>query len=59
MENKPSVFSYIASWLTVFLGGLTLEKFAVLVGIATALATFFINWYYRAKADARGERNAE
>lgn len=49
MENKSSYLAYWASWITTLLGGITLEKFAVMVGIATTLGTFVVNWYYARK----------
>lgn len=57
MENKIS--SYVAhatGWLTAFFGSITLEKFAVLVGIATSLGTFAVNWYYARKKANRVEQ---
>lgn len=56
MEKHTSWAAYAASWLTVFFGGITLEKFAVMVGIATSLSTFAVNWYYaKRKAERDGQ----
>lgn len=49
MEKHTSGVAQFVSWLTVLFGGITLEKFAVIVGIATSLGTFAVNWYYARK----------
>ena len=49
MEHRASWTAQCASWLTVVTGWITLEKFAVIVGIATSLGTFLVNWYYAKK----------
>lgn len=57
MENKISSYlAHAAGWLTAFFGSITLEKFAVLVGIATSLGTFAVNWYYARKKANRVEQ---
>jgi Flp pilus assembly protein TadB len=48
--------SYVASASTTVVGGLTLQEFAVWVGICTAIATFLLNWHYQRKADRRAEQ---
>lgn len=55
MEKHTSALAQAASWLTALLGGITLEKFAVIVGIATSLGTFAINWYYKRLEARRGK----
>lgn len=54
--TKQSLCAYITSAWTVFVG-LSLNEFAILVGIFTALATFCINWYYKHK-ESKAFRNA-
>lgn len=56
MDHKTSWCAQAASWVTVAVGGITLEKFAVLVGISTSIGTFIVNWYYSKK---RAERDAD
>ncbi len=55
MEKHTSSVAYAAGWLTAFFGGVTLEKFAVMVGIATSIGTFVVNWYYARKKADRNE----
>lgn len=57
MEQRSSVIAHTAGWLTTFLGGLTLEKFAVIVGIATSVGTFLVNWYYARKRATKDEQS--
>ncbi len=56
MEKHTSVVAHVTGWLTAAFGGLTLEKFAVIVGIATSLGTFAVNWYYAKKKAAKDEQ---
>ena len=57
LENKlHSYLAHAAGWLTTVLGGITLEKFAVIVGITTSLGTFAVNWYYARKKAKRDEQ---
>ncbi len=57
MENKFTTYvAHAAGWATTVLGGFTLEKFAVVVGIATSLGTFAVNWYYARKKAMRDEQ---
>lgn len=51
MEKNSSLAAYVASVTTV----LTLQDLAMVVGILTALGTFVVNWYYKAREDARAE----
>lgn len=43
------------SWLTVIFGALTLEKVAIIIGIAASLGTFVLNWHFKRKHYALGE----
>ena len=57
LENKlHSYLAHAAGWMTTVLGGITLEKFAVIVGIGTSLGTFAVNWHYARK---KAQRDAE
>jgi hypothetical protein len=57
LENKlTSWFAHAAGWVTAVFGSITLEKFAVIVGIATSLGTFAVNWYYARKKAQRYEQ---
>lgn len=53
MEKHSSATSYIVAYITTAFGGLTLDQVAIYVGILTAVGTFAINWYYKARADKR------
>lgn len=52
MEKSSGVVSYITAFLTSIFGAVTLQDVALWVGIATAIGTFLVNWYYK-------EREAE
>lgn len=56
MERQSSLVAYWASGLTTLFGGITLQEVAIVVGILTAIGTFVINWYYKAKEDSRAEK---
>lgn len=55
MEKHASWLSYSASGSAVVCG-FTLNDWGMLVGILIALATFIVNWYYKAKEDRRNAR---
>lgn len=56
MEKHSGLWAYITGLGTAVFGGVTLERVAIAVGIVTALGTFAVNWYYKAREDARAER---
>lgn len=58
MEKHSSVWSYVAAMGTAIFGGLTLQEFAVWVGIITTLGTFAVNWYYKEREADRRERES-
>ncbi|EOE6700406.1 phage holin family protein [Morganella morganii] len=41
--------AYTWGLITSVLGVLSLDQWAVLIGIVCTIGTFFINWYYRRK----------
>ncbi|MDQ7104221.1 HP1 family phage holin [Serratia sp. MF2] len=53
MERIATWVSYIWSSIMSLLGLLSLNEYAVLVGIATGLGTYFTNRYYRKKDEER------
>ena len=55
VEKHSSVWAYLTSLGTALFGGVTLQAVALWVGILTALGTFIVNWYYKAREDARAE----
>ena len=55
MERHSSWISYTASGSAVFFG-LTLNDFGMLIGIMVGIATFIVNWYYKAKESKRRDR---
>ncbi len=59
MEKSASFFSYLTAGATAAVGALTLQDVTMIVGIATALGTFAVNWYYKAKEARRLERSRE
>ena len=58
MDNKASVCAYVASGWGVLMG-LTVQEVALWLGILTGVGTFIVNWYYKAKADARDEARSK
>jgi len=59
MEKHSSILAYLTSLSTALFGGVTLQDVALWVGIITALGTFLVNWYYKAREDDREEERAE
>ena len=59
MEKHSSVGAYLTSLGTALFGGATLQEVALWVGLITALGTFLVNWYYKAREDARAEERHE
>lgn len=53
MEKHASIWSYVSGLGTAIFGGLTLQDFAIWVGIITTVGTFALNWYYKAREDRR------
>lgn len=50
MSDKYSgLAAYTWGLITSVLGVLSLDQWAVLIGIVCTIGTFFINWYYRRK----------
>lgn len=56
MDKHTGYIAHATGWITAFFGGITLEKFAMIVGIATSLGTFAVNWYYAKKKAERDEQ---
>lgn len=56
MEKHSSAWAYLTSLGIALFGGATLEDVALWVGIITALGTFLVNWYYKAREDDRAEK---
>lgn len=56
MEKHSSVWAYLTAMGTALFGGVTLQDVALWVGIITAIGTFLVNWYYKAREDDRAEK---
>lgn len=56
MEKGASLSAYLSGVVTSLFGVVTLQDFAVWVGIVATVATFAVNWYYKAKEARRVER---
>ncbi len=55
MERVTTPLAYSTSGsLVVF--GFTLSDISLLIGIILGIATFLLNWYYKAKDDRRKEQ---
>jgi len=52
--SAPEAGSY-AGAIVAIATSLTLTQWGIFVGIFTALATFFLNWFYMRRRDAREE----
>ena len=59
MEKHSSVWAYLTSLGTALFGGVTLQDVALWAGTLTAIGTFLVNWYYKAREDARAEERHE
>lgn len=55
LEKHAAVSAYATSAATSVAGWITLQDFAIYVGIATAIGTFVLNWYYKSREDKRQE----
>ena len=49
MEKYTSPASYSYAGLLSAFGAITLNEWAVIVGILTGVGTFIVNWYYKHK----------
>jgi len=49
MEKVTTFICYCIAVFMAWLGGLSPQDIAFLVGAAMGVATFFVNWYYRRK----------
>ena len=54
VEQSADKVAYAASG-GAFLAGMTASDIAAFAGIVIAMLTFFVNWYYKHKADKRAE----
>ena len=50
MEKITSQIAYGLAMSLAFIGALTPQDIAFLVGALVAVGTFFVNWYYRRKS---------
>lgn len=56
-NNNTSLTSYLFGWLSMFFGSLTLNDWAVVVGMIATIFGFFVNWYYKHLEYKRNQRN--
>ena len=56
MEKHSSAWAYLTALGTALFGSVTIEHLALWVGIITAIGTFLVNWYYKAREDDRAEK---
>lgn len=54
-EKYSSSIAYFWGIFTTSLGAMTLEKWALFVGIICTIGTFILNWYYKYKEHKRKE----
>ena len=52
MEKLRSFTAYLSGAGTA-VSALTLQDWALIVGIATSVGTFLVNWYYKARRNGR------
>ena len=57
-EKYSSPFSYALGVITTTAGALSLDQWAVLIGIICTVATFLVNWYYKRKEFKLREANS-
>lgn len=55
MEKNTGVVAYVTSLVTAISATVSLEHMALYIGIATSVATFALNWFYKARADKRDQ----
>ncbi|MGC4125035.1 phage holin [Enterobacter sp.] len=59
MDKYSSHASFSMAWLITAAGAMSLQDWAVLIGILLGIGTFAVNWYYKRKLvnslTARGE----
>lgn len=48
-EKYSSPFAYAWGFITATLGVMSLDQWAVLIGILCTVGTFVVNWYYKRK----------
>jgi hypothetical protein len=53
MDKTTTTMSYTASGATAAGGLLSLNDWALVIGIIVAIATFGLNWWYQARKDSR------
>jgi preprotein translocase subunit YajC len=56
--TPPEAGSY-AGAVVAIVASMTLTQWGIFVGIFTALATFFLNWFYMQRRDQREQRESE
>ncbi|HFV9291468.1 TPA: HP1 family phage holin [Serratia fonticola] len=49
MDKVREWLSYWVGGITAMGGALSLDKWAVVIGIACTIGTFVVNWYYKRK----------
>lgn len=59
MEKQSGLIAYLTGLFTTLFGGITLDTFAILVGISATAGTFIVNWYYKAQENARAKERHE
>ena len=59
MDKHTSNASYITSVCTAVAGGVTLQEFALVIGIVATIGTFLVNWYYKHKEFKHREAGCE
>ncbi|PKB88504.1 hypothetical protein A8A01_21020 [Ewingella americana] len=50
MEKFTSTLAYTVAAFLAWLGGLSPQDIAFLIGAWVGVGTFFVNWYYRRKS---------
>ncbi|WP_218059125.1 HP1 family phage holin [Gilliamella apicola] len=46
-NNKTSIFTYLYGWTVMYLGSLSLNDWAVVIGMLATIFGFLITWYYK------------
>ena len=46
-NNNTSLTTYLFGWLSMFFGSLTLNDWAVVIGMFATIFGFIITWYYK------------
>ncbi|MCA6222405.1 phage holin family protein [Photorhabdus antumapuensis] len=57
MDKYTSPIAYTWGAFTVMLGALSLNDWAIIIGIICTVGTFGVNWYYKHREFSRNDKD--